>query len=246
MPQDRPGPDDRSSLDHPTRHVAWPQAWRIIASRYPPIDLFERVSDDPRVWDALIELEQLTNPRLRDEVGEISLVPPERRVVGTNASWVMAAFTHINRRGSRFSNGKFGVYYAAEALDTAIAETVYHFGQFAADAGDPPRREDMRVLVGSVDRTFEDIAALPEDVKAGLLDPLSYAQSQPYAVERHDAGSDGFVYPSVRHVGGECIAAFWPDTVGLPVQERHLQYEWDGARVRRYFDYSRDVWIDLS
>jgi len=246
MSQDRPGPDDRSGLDHPTRHVAWPQAWRIIASRYPPIDLFERVSDDPRVWDALIELEQLTNPRLRDEVGEISLVPPERRVAGTNASWVMAAFTHINRRGSRFSNGKFGVYYAAEALDTAIAETVYHFGQFAADAGDPPRREDMRVLVGSVDRTFEDIAALPEDVKAGLLDPLSYAQSQPYAVERHDAGSDGFVYPSVRHVGGECIAAFWPDTVGLPVQERHLQYEWDGARVRRYFDYSRDVWIDLS
>ncbi|MDF2974654.1 MAG: hypothetical protein K0R61_5104, partial [Microvirga sp.] len=42
------------------------QAWRVIASRYPPIDLFERVSTNPAVWDALIELEQLVNPRARD------------------------------------------------------------------------------------------------------------------------------------------------------------------------------------
>jgi hypothetical protein len=24
--------------------------------------------------------------------------------------------------------------------------------------------------------------------------------------------------------------------VGIPIQERHLQYEWDGAKVGRYFD----------
>jgi hypothetical protein len=58
------------------------QAWRVIASRYPPIDLFERVSTNPAVWDALIELEQLVNPRARDAVGEIGLVPPERRLAG--------------------------------------------------------------------------------------------------------------------------------------------------------------------
>src|SRR6516162_8514382 len=82
--------------------VEWQQTWRIIASRYPPINLFERVSPNPAVWEALIELEQLTNPRLRDEVGQINLVPPERRVTGTNASWVMAPFTHINVLGTRF------------------------------------------------------------------------------------------------------------------------------------------------
>ena len=246
MPQERRGPEAGGDGDHPTRHVVWPQAWRIIASRYPPIDLFERVSDDPRVWDALIELEQLTNPRLRDEAGEISLVSPERRVSGTNASWVMAAFTHINKRGSRFSDGTFGVYYAADTLETATAETAYHFAIFAADAGDPARREDMRVLLGAVDREFEDIAALGDDLKAGLLNSASYARSQAYAVARRDAGADGFVYPSVRRAGFECVAAFWPDTVGIPVQERHLQYEWDGAKVRRYFDYSRDVWINLG
>lgn len=245
MPQDRPGLEVHRDPDIPTRRVVWPKAWRIIASRFPPIDLFERVSDDPKVWDALIALEQMTNPRLRDEAGEINLVPAERRVSGPNASWVMAPFTHINKRGSRFSDGTFGVYYTADTLETAIAETAYHFAIFAADSGDPARREDMRVLVGAVDREFEDIAALGDDIKVGLLDAASYARSQPYAAARRDAGSDGFVYPSVRRAGFECIAAFWPDIVGIPVQERHLQYEWDGARVRRYFDYSLERWIDL-
>jgi hypothetical protein len=45
---------------HETK-VEWKQAWRVIASRYPPIDLFERVSPNPVVWDSLIELETLTN-----------------------------------------------------------------------------------------------------------------------------------------------------------------------------------------
>ena len=115
-----------------TCHVDWPQAWRVIASRYPPINLFERLTADPAVWDALMALEQLTNPRVRDEVGDIALVPPEERVSGPGASYVMAAFTHVNPKGSRFSDGSFGVYYAAAALETAIAETVFHFEAICA------------------------------------------------------------------------------------------------------------------
>ena len=133
--------------------VRWREAWRIIASRYPPIALFERVSDNPAVWDVLIELEQATNPRVRDEAGEIALVPPERRVTGPNASWVMAPFTHINRHGSRFSDGSYGVYYAARSLQTAIKETGYHFARFASDSNDPPRREDMRDVRKVLDNT---------------------------------------------------------------------------------------------
>jgi len=50
----------------------------------------------------------------------------------------------------------------------------------------------------------------------------------------------------VRHPGGACVGAFTPKVVRLPVQqERHLQYDWDGRRVRRYFDYAAEEWIDL-
>jgi hypothetical protein len=230
----------------PTRRVEWPRAWRIIASRYPLIDLFERLTPDRAVWEALIALEQLTNPRLRDQVGEIALVPVGDRVAGTGASYVMASFTHLNPRGSRFSDGTFGVYYAASELDTAIAETVFHFEEFARDSSDPPRLEDMRVLVGPVAEDFEDVAALPEPERSQVLDPASYAVSRAYGRQHRDAEAMGVVYPSMRRPNGECIGALKPRAIGLPVvQERHLKYRWNGERVDRYFDYSLNDWIEL-
>jgi RES domain len=240
-------PEDSGPRTIRIAQVSWPQTWRIVASRYPPINLFERVSDDPQVWDTLVELEELTNPRLRDEVGAIHLVPPERRVNGPNASWVMAPFTHINVLGSRFSDGTYGVYYAGKSLETAVRETVHHFARFASDSGDPPRREDMRVLLGSIDRPLDDVNTIEEKNRTAVLDRNSYAVSRTFAAERrNDNGSDGLVYPSVRHDGGQCIAAFWPDVVGIPIQERHLNYEWDGRRVARYFDYRLGEWITLA
>jgi RES domain len=232
-------------LTRATRLVDWPQAWRVIASRYPPINLFERLTADTAVWDALIALEQLTNPRVRDEVGNIALVPPEERVSGPGASYVMAAFTHVNPKGSRFSDGSFGVYYAAAALETAIAETVFHFEAFARDSADSPRSEEFRVLVGNVAAAFEEVAALPTARQVNIIDPDSYAASQAYAREARAAGANGVVYPSVRHAGGQCVGAFRPRAVGIPHQERHLKYRWNGERVDRYFDYDRDAWIGL-
>ena len=46
---------------------------------------------DPAVWEALIAAEQLVNPRVRDDVGEIALVPPAERISGPGTSFVMAA-----------------------------------------------------------------------------------------------------------------------------------------------------------
>jgi hypothetical protein len=228
-----------------TRHVDWPRAWRIVASRYPPIALFDRLTADTAVWDALIALEQITNPRVRDEIGDIALVAPYDRVSGPGASYVMASFTHLNPKGSRFSDGSYGVYYAASEIETAVAETVFHFEEFARDSGDPPRMEDMRVLVGSVAAEFEDVDRLAEPRRTQVLDPSSYAVPRAYARELRDAGGNGVVWPSTRRPMGECVGAFRPRAMGLPWQERHLKYRWNGQRVDRYFDYLRDAWIDI-
>ena len=193
----------------------------------------------------MIALEQLTNPRVRDEIGQISLVPIEERISGPGASYVMASFTHINRRGSRFSDGTFGVYYAAAELETAIAETVHHFEAFARDSGDPVRMEDMRVLVGMVAEDFEDVVALTKPRRTRVLDPDNYTASQAYARTLRNAGAMGVVYPSVRRVTGTCVGAFRPRAVGIPQQERHLKYRWNRERVDRYFDYKQDTWITL-
>jgi len=227
-----------------TRRVEWPQAWRILASRYPPIDLFERLTPDPAVWEALVTAEQLTNPRIRDEIGLITLVPEDQRITGPGATYVMASFTHLNPKGSRFSDGTYGVYYAASNLDTAIAETAFHFENYARDADDGPRYEDMRVIVGAIDNAFEDIAALPEPQRSQILDPNSYTLAQEYGRQLRVSGSLGVVYPSVRLPDGLCVGAFTPRAVLLPVlQERHLVYHWNGQRMNRYFDHELKTWI---
>lgn len=186
--------------------------------------------------------EMLVNPRIRDEVGEVHLVPPGERVSGPGATYVMAAFTHLNPKGSRFSDGTYGVYHAGRELATALRETAYHFGRIAADSRDGPRHEDMRVLVSKVDARFHDLETLPRAMQKHLLDPDSYALSQPFGARLREAGSNGMVYPSVRHRDGRCLAAFRPKAVGLPTQTKHLQYHYDGQRVVRYFDYEEEIW----
>jgi hypothetical protein len=124
---------------------------------------------------------------LRDEVGEIRLVPPARRAAGPNASWVMAPFTHVNVLGSRFSDGTYGIYYAARHLETAIRETIHHFARFAPDANDPPRREDMRVLLGSIDRDLHDVSTLDDTVRVTILDKDFYTVSRLFGRDRRDA-----------------------------------------------------------
>ena len=230
----------------PIRRTTWAHATRIIAARYPPVNLFERVSPDPAVWDALIAVEALVNPRIRDEVGEIRRVPPSERVSGPGASFVMAAFTHLNPRGSRFSDGRFGVYYAAQDREIAIAETTYHFGRFARDARDGPRYEDFRVVVGRIDDRFHDLGRVPPHEAAPLLDSGSYVASQPWGGALRDAGSHGIHYPSVRRAGGRCVGVFRPRSVGLPREVGHVQYHWDGTRVCRYFDYGTNTWHALT
>ena len=82
----------------------------------------------------------------------------------------------------------------------------------------------------AVDAHLHDLrsaAAIP----APMLDPDSYAVSQALAAKLRDAESDGIVYPSIRHHGGECVALFYPDCASNPLQGRHLDYHWDGTRV---------------
>ena len=79
----------------PVAKVDWPTSHRIIRTIYPPVWLFEDIAD-PADWELIASAEAKTNPRVRDEIGNLALVPPERRVSGPTASWVMGAFTHVS------------------------------------------------------------------------------------------------------------------------------------------------------
>lgn len=189
-----------------------------------------------------MKIESLTNARLRNEIGNISLVPESRRVNGPNASIVMAPFTHCSpSRPSRFTDGTYGVYYAGHTFSTALVEVAFHMGRFHAATNDPPQVGKYRAYKGSIDTTLHDVS---QPQFAHLLNPdiNTWNVAQSFSKLLRQSGSDGIVYPSVRHKGGECIAAFWPDVVSLPIQERHVDLKWDGSSISTWFDGAANKW----
>jgi len=216
-------------MNIPVTQVEWKPSWRIIPSRFPPIQLFERVTD-PDDLEAIFAVESMTNTRLRDEVGDIRLVPPEDRVSGPGSSVIMAAFTHLNPEGSRFTDGRFGVFYAANDFETAVAETKYHRERFMQATNQSRMELDMRVYLADLMAALHDLRGRRATFPL-VYHNDNYAAGQHLAGTLHKDGSNGIAYDSVRQQGGACVAVFRPRLLSNCHQERHLCYVWDGQRI---------------
>jgi RES domain len=221
----------------PIATINWPNAIRIIRSIFPPIDLFEDIAD-PADWPLLISAEMKTNPRLMETIGNLDLVPADRRVAGPGSSYLMAPFTHISSvRPSRFSDGSYGVLYAGNCFEVALFETIHHHARFMARTNEPAGwTSKFREIILSLDANLHDLRDR-KFAHSAALDPNDYVESQALARQLRTAGSDGLVYPSLRYPTGECAGLFYPDRAKTPVQGRHLDYHWDGQRV----DLIRDL-----
>jgi hypothetical protein len=201
----------------------WDNSHRIIRTIYPPVDLFEDIAA-PADWELLVAAEAKYNPRIRDTVGNLALVPAARRVHGATASIVMGAFTHVSpARRSRFSN-----------------ETAYHFERFMRATAEPAGDADFRELQAPV---HGNLVNPPRQ----CLRPDDWAPGQEFGREARHNGADGVIYPSVRYLAGMAAGLFWPDCITLPVtQARQFRYHWDGARMSRYLVHGTREWVSKA
>lgn len=205
----------------------WETLHRLVPSHFPPINLFENVAS-PDDLDVVYQIESLTNDRLREEAGDLALVPTEERISGPGSTPVMAAFTHVSMP-TRFSDGtEYGVYYGAKDLDTAFAETIYHREKFLLATREPDTELTMRCYINKV-------ALVLHDIRGNEFSHLytdDYAAPQQFAKAMRANNSNGLLYSSVRDEGGECVAAFKPKTVTIPVQGGHYKYVWSGKKQK--------------
>ncbi|HJW54037.1 MAG TPA: RES family NAD+ phosphorylase [Burkholderiaceae bacterium] len=220
-------------VTYPVAQVDWHPAYRIVPTRFPAINLFDRVAS-PDDFDALYALEAMTNDRIRDEVGAIELVPHSERLYGPGSGPIMAAFTHLNPAGSRFSDGSFGVFYAARDKAAAVAETRYHQARFLAATREPPIQLQMRVYHVEVSGRLHELRDMQKDHP--VYDPASYAVSQALARELRAQGSNGVTYRSVRMEGGECVAAFRTLPLSNCRHASQMLYQWDGAQFSDVYE----------
>ena len=218
----------------PVRETVWRPSHRLIPSRYPTVGLYDRIAD-PADLDVVFAVEALTNARVRDEIGQLQLVPREERVSGPGSTPIMAAFTHLNPEGSRFSDGRYGVYYAAHSLETAVAEVSHHRAVFLARTAEPEIDVDLREIVANLRAPLHDLCALG-DAAQPLLRPDDYAVPQAFARRLRDAGSAGLVFPSVRQPGGFCVGLFRPRALEPARSGKHIGLHWDGQRITHWFE----------
>ena len=202
--------------------------YRVILTRYPQISLFESVSN-PQDWDVLYAVESLTNPRLRYEVGDIRLMPPEDRVYGDGASWIMVAFTHppVDGRGGLF-NRDFGIYYCAADEAVAIAESSFHRARFLQESRIEQTTQEMRVIraqLGPV--SLHDVRHLAGHA---IYDPDDYVASQQLGYGMRDAESYGVHYKSVR-ADGECYGVMRARALSDAIHWRYLRYRYDRGSI---------------
>ncbi len=202
---------------------------RLIPSCYPPINVLERVASVEH-FEVLFEIESLTNDRLRDEVGDIALVPKHDRLFGAGTSLIMAPFTHppVTGQGGRF-NADFGVFYCAAEFNTALEETKYHRARFFLDAKTGPTKFDMRELKTDLKQSLHSIAGQQEALHE-IYHLDDYNHSQRLGRQLKAANSWGLEYSSVRSAG-TCYAVFRPPALSMCRQTRHFEYHFNGEKI---------------
>ncbi|MBM7454292.1 hypothetical protein HNR62_000116 [Oceanisphaera litoralis] len=206
------------------------ECYRLIPSKYPPIGLYEDVATVDEL-EAVYAVEAMTNPRLQEEAGDLNLVPKGDWLVGiAHASYAMAAFTHINPEGARFTTGDFGGYYCAPSLDTAIKETLYHQERLYGYTNEPAQRIQMRSLFARFSAGLVDITDT-QHLSSNLYHPTDYSHSQAFANEHRSNGADGLKYRSVRHAGNDCFVLFKPRLITELCQAKHFEYCWNGSSI---------------
>lgn len=215
----------------------WSPAYRVIPTRFPAVNLFDRVAS-PEDFDALYALEAMTNDRLRTEVGELDLVPREERRFGPGYGPIMAALTHLNPLGSRFSDGTYGVFYCARSRVTAIAETRYHTARFLEATAEPPMRQQMRLYTVVAQGEVVDLRGDPK-LDLAVLSPDDYLAGQSLGRAVREAGAPGIAYPSVRDAEGECLAAFRTTLLRDCHHAAYLEYNWNGTSVDMVFELNQ-------
>ncbi|HYZ63381.1 MAG TPA: RES family NAD+ phosphorylase [Acetobacteraceae bacterium] len=181
----------------------------------------------------LAELESASNDRLRAQQAGLPDLDPRELVFGRPGhTFINAAFTHTRPGGNRFNGEDRGAWYCGFTVATSLAEVSYHLTRELEAIGRFENVTDYAELIADFLGPFHDLRRADRATEPALHhDPaIAYPAGQALALRlRKEAGSVGIVYPSVRHAGGVCLAAFRPDLIQNLRQGGIWHLDWQGA-----------------
>lgn len=222
------GSEDGSSL--PLAREAFPSTIRLVASARLREAVLAPLVDDQDELDLLAEIESATSGRLIAEERGLGALSPDELVHGVpHARFINASFAYSKpREPMRFNPANRGAWYAALAIETCIAEVGHHLTLALADAGDFNAVVEYGEMLASMSGVFVDLRELAEHPALDPEPASGYAAGNAVAALARAEGHNGIIYPSVRHAGGTCIAALWPNVVQSVVQGAMVRLTWSG------------------
>ena len=213
-------------------HRQWTRLVRVNNDHRPLTEMFSNSEDREAAREVAAIADDILAYPTRPE-GALSSQPPPRQ---SGATVRLAPFAAVGQP-SRFSDGSYGVLYAGLDRETAIAETVFHSERHLRVTDEAPLEFEMRSYVGVVEKPLEDLrSAAFEHLRQRSLETWPICQA--FGRERRHAGAWGFLYPSARRSGGECIGVFRPNAVSIPSVDTLYRYCWNGETVYRVLTIS--------
>lgn len=196
--------------------------YRLIPSRFPPISIYEGVIANDRL-NELVEVENLTNPRVKALALRTSGLQPVDPQSPTLQNWNLAPFTYPNPEGSHFFRPGFSALELTDCLQGALATSVRRRETFLRRTREGPIGLEMRVLRTPVTGEFLDLRHLPE--------ALSKEDRWNIGDQVIREQLDGVIFRSPDRPSSSCVAVLKESRLGRSDQTKHFKFIWDGERV---------------
>lgn len=223
-------PADLPLADLPTIREAFERTIRLVPSARLRAAVMAPLADDADDLALLAEIEGATSGRLIAEERGLGALTADELVHGVpHARFINASFAYAKpREPGRFNPANRGAWYAALAAETCIAEVGHHLTRALADAGDFHAVVEYGEMIASMSGVFVDLRDLPDHPGLDPDTAKGYPAGNALAAQARGEGHNGMIYPSVRHAGGTCIAALWPNVVQSVAQGSMYRLTWSG------------------
>lgn len=202
--------------------------YRLIPSRFPPIQVYERVVANDR-YAEVAELEVLTSPRVRARqrligIGAVDEASPKLQ------NWNHAPFTYLNPDGSTLFRPNIAALELWDTLQSALTVSVMRRERFLRSTGMPKLGLDMRVLTTRITGSFVDLrdVAIPDDKEARWKIGDDLAQSK----------ASGALFRCTARNGSTCLSVLSSEVLDRSVQADHFRFAWDGQRIASLYSFS--------
>lgn len=211
-----------------TTHFKKSDTHRLIPSKVGD-SVLSRISDSDEHFGNILDIEYATNSRLIAEDGRnLSITAQELVDKVPCHNIINGSFTHHNPEGNRFNASDRGAWYASTTLVTAQKEVIFHKTQELLEIDYLHASVTYDDFYADFNAEFHDIRNGNQYKKHLTPDKTSYSESQRFAVELLDIGSQGIIYPSVRKPGGTCIVCFRPPQVINVRRVSRYRFVWNG------------------